>query len=437
MARNRAAMNSKQARTYWALVCVMFQGALSDNIYRFILVMLLLDAASAATETLAEANAMGAFYQQFVGIAIALPWIVAVTVAGWMSSRYSKAAVTQWTKLMEVGVMFVAAVVFWMGSVWLGIFVLFLMFLQSALFGPAKYGILPEVLPAERVGWGTGILQAFTFVSILVGTIVGPWLYGVLRNDLWIAGVILMALAVVGYGVAMLMHPIRPANPHEVFHLNPIVSLSPYLKAIRESAALRWPILCNAVFWGVALMLQFGAAQLLKLALGLTDANVGLAMVPIVIGNGVGCFLASWLSRSGIALWSVPWFAAGMVIFSGMMLGFIPGVEMLETMDPAARARLVWVASPLLGLIGTCAGALVVPLQSWIVAESDPELRSGIWATNNLLVAFGWIAAGPVFNLVTMIRNNPADVFLAGGLIVLVMVLIAGTVFRPLRGWRS
>jgi len=422
-------------KTYWGLVGVMFQGAFSDNVYRFILMMLLLDVAAQSSESLAEASAIGAAYQQWIGLAVAVPWILAVTVAGWMSSRFSKVTVTRWTKLMEIAIMVVATIVFAIQIPWLGILVLFLMFIQSALFGPSKYGILPELLPQNRVGWGTGILQAFTFISILAGTVFGPWLYGEVRESLWIAGIVLIALAAVGYVISLTMEKVPAANPKETFHANPIRMLGPYLRAIAESPGLRWPIACNAVFWGVALMLQLAAAQLLKLALGLDDANVGIAFVPIVIGNGVGCFLASYLSRRRILMSSVPWFAAGMVLASAALVAFVPAVEALEAMDAEARRNLSWIASPLMGLIGACAGALVMPLQSYIVAASSPTLRSGIWATNNLFVAVGWVVGSLLYAHIATLRDNVADVFLAGSLMILAMIIVAAIRFSPLLPW--
>jgi acyl-[acyl-carrier-protein]-phospholipid O-acyltransferase/long-chain-fatty-acid--[acyl-carrier-protein] ligase len=315
----------------------------------------------------------------------------------------------------------------------LGIIILFLMFVQSALFGPAKYGILPEILPHDRVGWGTGVLQAFTFVSILAGTIVGPWLYGEVRASLWLAGVVLVGLAAVGYVFSLMMTPTPAANPAEVFHVNPVRMMGPYVRAILTHRGLRWTILCNAVFWGVAIMFQSGATQLLKLALGLEDANVGIAFVPIVIGNGLGCFLASVLSRRGILLSSVPWFAALMVVGSAILVAYVPGVDVLETMDEESRRALAWIASPVMGMVGLCAGALVVPLQSYIVSASDAALRSGIWAANNLFVAFGWVVGGVLYAPLATVRNNPADVFLAGSLMVLGVILLAAFKFAPLR----
>jgi hypothetical protein len=81
-------MTGEASRTYWGLVAVMFQGAFSDNIYRFILAMMLLDVATKTTTSLTEANAVGASYQMAINLAIALPWILRAGPSCWKSRSW-------------------------------------------------------------------------------------------------------------------------------------------------------------------------------------------------------------------------------------------------------------------------------------------------------------------------------------------------------------
>lgn len=424
--------NNGGLRTYWALVLTMFQGAFSDNAFRFIMTMLVLDVGMEMASTTEEGILIGSRYQLYIGLALALPWILAANVAGWMSDRFSKARVTQMTKAMEIGVMGVGCVALGLGHVWLGIATFFLMMLQSAFFGPSKYGILPELLPAERVTWGNGVMQGVTFLAILLGTIAGPWLYGSFRDSLWLTGLLLMGCAAVGLGTSMMMAPVPAANPTDKLRVNPLTLLRDYGGTILRHRGIFWTMAANTVFWGVALMLQLAAVQILKNILKLDDANVGYAMAPIVFGNGAGCFLVSYLCRRRIKLWLVPVGATLICVTSLLTWYLTPLVSVIEGEGWEGPGALLWLVPLALGLVGLSCGPYVVPLQAYILGNSPEKLRGGIWATGNLLTAVGWIIGSQVFDMIMNIRGNPGDVFAVGGGIILLAGVIAACAFPEL-----
>lgn len=419
-------------KTYIAMVATMFQGAFSDNVFRFIMTMLVLDVANELTATAEEGIRLGARYQLYIGLALALPWILAANVAGWMSNRYSKARVTQATKVMEIGVMGVGCIALGMGSVWFGILTFFLMMLQSAFFGPSKYGILPEILAKSKVTWGNGVMQGCTFFAIILGTIAGPWLYGEFKEVLWVTGLMLVGCAAVGMVTSLAMGPIPPANPGEKLDINPFAPLIRYGRQIVNNRGLAWTMFANVVFWSVGLMLQLAAIQILKNIMRLPDAQVGFGLVPIVVGNGVGCFLVGMLCRRNIKLWLVP-IGGALIALTGLLTWMVtPLVGDIAANGGELPPHLVWGIPLAMGLVGLSCGAYVVPLQSYILGASPSEYRGGIWATGNLLTAVGWIVGSQAFDMIMNIRGNPGDVFLAGGVAVLVAALVAGWFFRDL-----
>ncbi|MCC5877036.1 MAG: MFS transporter [Candidatus Sumerlaeia bacterium] len=419
-------------RTYIAMVGTMFQGAFSDNVFRFIMTMLVLDVANEMAATSEEGILLGARYQLYIGLALALPWILAANVAGWMSNRFSKSRVTQATKVMEIGVMGVACLALGMGSVWFGILTFFLMMLQSAFFGPSKYGILPEILAKSRVTWGNGVMQGCTFFAIILGTIVGPWLYGEFKEVLWVTGLLLVGCATVGLVTSMAMAPVPAANPKEKLDINPFAPLVRYGKQILIHRGLTATMLANTVFWSVGLMLQLAAIQILKNIMKLPDAQVGFGLVPIVVGNGVGCFLVGMLCRKNIKLWLVP-IGGFFIALTGMLTWMVtPLAGTIEANGGELPGQLVWGIPLAMGLVGLSCGAYVVPLQSYILGASPSEYRGGIWATGNMLTAVGWIIGSQAFDMIMNLRGNPGDVFLAGGLVVFLAAIVTGIFFREL-----
>jgi acyl-[acyl-carrier-protein]-phospholipid O-acyltransferase/long-chain-fatty-acid--[acyl-carrier-protein] ligase len=409
-------------RTYWSMVAVMFQGAFSDNVFRFIVNLQLLNLALATAPTPQEATAMGAKFSTYVGLSFALPWILAATFAGWLSDRFAKAHVTQWTKLMEIGVMALGTLVFAIGQPLLGVFVLFLMNLQSALFGPSKYGILPEIMPEGRVAWANGIMQGLTFVAIICGTVVGPWMSAQFSSNLWVAGLLLTACAGIGYVASLGMQAVPPAAEAGRMRINPVHLLRLYGGEIWRHTGLRWATFGMVVFWTVALMLQLAAIQILKTVLRMGDEASGIGLIPLVVGNGVGCIIVAMVCRRRIELGLVP-IGAFLMFVTCMATWWLTPLS-IDGAPADAAGAVRWMIPVAFGLVGLCCGSFIVPLQSYIVQTTHPSVRGGVWATGNLLTATGWIVASVMQGKVIAWTGNPAAVFLVGG----VVMLLAGVI---------
>lgn len=408
-------------RTYWALNGTMFQGAFSDNVIRFILSMLALDVAMAATDTSEAGNALGAQYVMYIGIVFALPWILAFSLSGWLSDRFSKARVTQGTKCMEIATMLFACVALGLANLWLGLVVMFFMSLQSALFSPSKYGILPEVLPENRVGWGNGVLQGFTFAAILVGTIVGPLLYGAFTEELWIPGVLLVTAAGAGLGISLTMRKVPPADPKAPPRYNPLLAIKSFGPTIARHTGLRWAFTGVFVFWILAVALQSAVIQLLKNILQLDDSVVGLAYLPVVIGNGVGAFLVSLASRKGTVLW--PILAGAVAMGSGCAAVWMLTPTEVEQGVSVSR-DVLFAMMAVLGLTGLGAGMFIVPLNTFVIETSDAKLRGGIWGVLNFATAVAWLAGAVFYQQTTALRGSPGDTFLASAALLAVTAVV-------------
>jgi acyl-[acyl-carrier-protein]-phospholipid O-acyltransferase/long-chain-fatty-acid--[acyl-carrier-protein] ligase len=412
--------NREKNRTFWALNGVMFQGALSDNIFKLLLIMLVIQLARQEFPGSEEAaTARAGIYQQFVEVAFIFPFVIAVSLAGWLSDRFSKVKVTRGTKIMEIGTMILATLTLALGHPWLAVLVLFLMGLQSALFSPSKYGILPEILTEGRVAWGNGILQGWTFLAIIVGTIVGPWIYGKYEKELWVPGVVLVALAMVGYGISRLMEVTPQADPTQKITVNPWPLVSRYGREIWDHVGLKWSVFGTIVWWLVAVMCQGAAILIAQQILGLSPQATGIALLPIVVGIGLGCILTGVISRNRIEMGLVPFGALAMFATCLIVWLATPDHDALQALSTAQLARLKVELPLLMGLVGLVCGFFIVPLQSFILQESDPSIRGGVWATNNVLTALGMVVGSIVKGQIVWATASPGDVFLVGGLLML------------------
>src|SRR5262249_58545992 len=140
----------------WALIVTQLQGAFSDNALKWLVSFLVLT----SSVSLEQRNFLVVLV---VPLVFAIPFLVFSIPGGYFADRYSKRSVTIWTKVLEIGVMALAIA----GLAWQNLYVeltaVFLASTQAALFGPAKYGLLPELLPQKRLSWGNGIIELGTF----------------------------------------------------------------------------------------------------------------------------------------------------------------------------------------------------------------------------------------------------------------------------------
>ena len=153
---------------FWSLMATQFQGAFNENGLKFLVIYLIL----AVEKDKAQRDQL----ELLVGVLFAAPFILFSLTGGYLADRFSKRAVTIWTKVFEVGVMLFATAALMGPHLKLALAAIFLVCTQGALFGPSKYGLLPELLPPERLSWGNGVLELGTFLAIIVGSVSGSFL---------------------------------------------------------------------------------------------------------------------------------------------------------------------------------------------------------------------------------------------------------------------
>src|SRR5262245_26171180 len=204
--------NTDSLKGFWSLIATQFQGAFSDMVYKTLLTLVAMNTAADAAQGSARVSEINALF--------IIPFLLFSMYGGFLADRFSKRSVTTGTKVLEVVVMLLATLAAWMGSLNLGMVALFLLGTQAALFGPTKYGILPELLPEKKLSWGNGILEMTTFLSIILGTVVGGLLAESLRGRLYVAGIILVGLAFVGIASSLSITRLAPADAKAPFRWN-------------------------------------------------------------------------------------------------------------------------------------------------------------------------------------------------------------------------
>lgn len=368
-----------------------FLGAFNDNVYKNALVIMF--AFQVASLSAQDVNAL-------INLSAAifiLPFFLFSATSGQIADKYEKSRLIRYTVLLEVGLMILGSAGFYLGSLGLLMFTLFLGGVQSALFGPVKYAYLPQHLKSEELVGGNGLVEMGTFVAILLGTVLGGILIGVANWGKTLVSIAIVSTALIAYAVSRRI-PVTPApDPQLAIRWNPVTATRDNLRFARHNRTVFLSILGISWFWfyGATFLSQF--PNFAKEVLGGDESVVTLLLALFSIGIGTGSLLCERMSGRGLELGLVPLGSIGLTLFAIDLYFASRGFAQPSTLEWTAfiaRAE-AWRVVLDLVLIGVFGGFYTVPLYALIQARSDPTHRSRIIAGNNILNAlFMVISAG-------------------------------------------
>jgi 1-acyl-sn-glycerol-3-phosphate acyltransferase len=323
-----------------------------------------------------------------------LPFFLFSALFGQFADKYEKSLQIRRVKLFEVVIMALATLGFWTDSVPLLLFVLFLLGLQSTIFGPIKYGILPQILKPQELVGGNALVEMGTFVAILAGTIAGPQLAGIDVSWPYWVGAAGLAVAVTGYLFSLRVPQAEAVAPDLEINWNIFSETIRNLKFLNENRVVLNSVLGIAWFW------FFGATFLVQIpsysqnVLG-GDANLMSGLLALfIIGISTGSLLCEKLSGRQVEIGLVPFGAIGLTLF-GLDLYFASPVNPGEAVTIGAFLAdgSNWRIVADLMLIGVFGGFYIVPLYALVQSRSAPDHRSRVIAGLNILDALFMVIA--------------------------------------------
>jgi 1-acyl-sn-glycerol-3-phosphate acyltransferase len=402
-----------------------FLGAFNDNLFKNALVVLLTFQAAHWT-TLAP----GLLANMAAGIFI-LPFFLFSATAGQLADKYDKAMLARLVKVLEMVIMGVAAAGFFLHSLPVLMGALFLLGCHSTLFGPVKYAIIPQHLHDDELVGGNALIEAGTFVAILIGTLAGGLLAGSVEHPVWIAvGGFLVAAA--GYLTSRGI-PAAPAPAPELkVNLNPFSETWRNIAFARQNRTVFLSILGISWFWlyGALFLAQFPAYA--KFVLGGGESAVTLLLATFTVGIGIGSMLCERMSGKHVEIGLVPFGSIGLTLF-GLDLYFASPVGLAGTTPHELLALLsipaIWRVLFDLMMLGAFGGFFIVPLYALVQLRSSAEHRARIIAGNNILNAlFMVVGALGAASLLGAGLSIPALFGLAALLNAVVAIYIYGLV---------
>ena len=380
-----------RTRRFLPFFLTQLAGAFNDNLFRNALIIM------ATFGVTAGANAKGddGLIANIAAALFILPFFLFSALAGQLADKYEKSLLIRRIKLVEIGIMAVAALGFWSGNMTLLLAVICVLGLQATLFGPVKYALLPQHLRPEELVGGNAWIDAGTFVAILLGTLAGGALAAAGEAAHRMVGAALLVFAVLGWLAARAVPRAPASDPALPLRFNPVTETCKLLTAASSNRTIFLSILGISWFWFMGSLLLAQLPAWTRLVLGGDASVVTLLLACFSLGIGVGSLLCERLSGHKVEIGLVPLGSIGLSVFAMDLYFARPQALGGPTLHWQAFLATSggWRLAIDCALTGISGGLFIVPLYSLILQRSAASHRARIIACNNVMNAAFMVAA--------------------------------------------
>lgn len=353
------------------LLRTQFFGAFNDNAWKMIVAFLAIKSATTGLSAgTPEFEAASQIQTTITFVIFSLPLMLFSLPAGLLADRISKTRSIIVLKVVELVLMVLATLSLVYPQYLPPLLILGLMGMQSALFSPIKYGIIPELLVHQDLSKGNGRLEMWTFLAIILGTAFGGMLLDIAGAQPWKAGLALAILAVVGLIAAFKVPEVQPARTEGGF----IATLKGSWQTIIADRVIWLAVLGSCLFWAVVSLLGQDIlvyTKTLTLGMANSDTMSGLPLAFYGIGVGVGSVFAGRISGRLVEYGLIPLGAIGVGFFTLLFGLTAPGYN---------------VTIVLMTLLGIFCGFIVVPLNAIFQWRSPADRCGGVIALANVFI---------------------------------------------------
>ena len=387
---------------FHAFLWTQFLGAFNDNVYKILVSM-------RAVHVAANSGGDSSKYLSLATAVFVIPFLAFSGYSGHLADVVSKRTVLISVKVFEIFVMALGLAVFFSSRIDLMLLVLFLMALHSTIFSPAKYGIVPEMLPDKDLSRANGLLEMSTFVAIVLGTSIGSLMFAGWKNEPWKMGVVTLVVAVAGFLTSLKITRVPPSGATAPFQKNPFAEVWIGTRRLLKERPLTLTVLGISYFWFLGQLFQLDLFLFGKDVLKQNDLRIGLLVTALAVGIGVGSMLAGRLSGNKVELGLVPLGAVLMGVFCIALY--------------ASRGSYT-LAVIMLSLLGVSGGLFIVPLNAYLQQRSDHREKGRIIATNNFYNTIGLLlAAGALTGLHDKLHLSADKLMLIFGILTLISAI--------------
>lgn len=362
-----------------------FLGALNDNIYKLLIVyfFIQLEGIENSHQILAVTGAI------FV-----VPFLLFSGVSGTLADRYSKRDIIVTTKILELVIMGLGVCAFAFQSKWGSYAILFLLATQSAIFGPSKYGIVPEIVKPDKISKVNGVMTSFTFLAIILGTFLASFLIQITGRNFIVSSIFCTFIALIGLVASFLIEQTAPAGSSKKFDLFFLREIYTSLKIAKQEVSLLPAVLGAAFFLFIGAFTQLNIIPFAIQCLKLSDIEGGYLFFLTALGIGTGALIAGKISGRIVELGLVPIGALGIAIAAFSLDAF---------------SHSLWAVIFLVTILGVFGGLYEIPLDSYVQVTSPQKSRGQMVAASNFLSFVGVLFASGLIYLNSEVFGIQSD----------------------------
>jgi acyl-[acyl-carrier-protein]-phospholipid O-acyltransferase/long-chain-fatty-acid--[acyl-carrier-protein] ligase len=406
-------LNLLQSKRFLPLFITQFLGAFNDNVYKNALVILI-------TYRLAENMLINSqLLVTFAAGTFILPFFLFSATAGQLADKYEKSSLIVKIKWVEVILMGLVCIALYMQQITMLLILLFLIGVQATFFGPLKYAILPEHLKKEELVAGNALIEAGTFLSILLGTILGGVLILLPYGDFLISFMV-MLIALGGVCSSYFIPSSHLSNlsfSHPV-NINILKSTYDIIAYSFRDKRLFIIILAISWFWLVGAVFLAEFPVFTRDDLYANQSVVTFFFTLFSIGIGIGSLSCNLLLKNKIRTTYVPIAAWGITLFTIDLYFAAGNYSLIEKINFINLGQFLssfngWRITIDLLLVAVCGGLYIVPLYVLLQTLSEEIYRARVIASNNIINAFFMTLAAIITMLMLKYQFTVREVFLS------------------------
>lgn len=376
---------SKRFSSFTYLNITQFLGALNDNIFKLLIVYFLIH-----LEGIQNSHTI----LSTTGATFVMPFLFFSSLSGTLADRFSKRNIIVLTKILELIVMAMGVMSFAFQSKIGAYVVLFCMATHSAIFGPSKYGILPEIVESDRISRANGLMTSFTFVAIIIGTFLASFITDITGRDFILGSLLCTLIALVGVLTSFGIEYTPPSGSCKKINARFLHEVYKTLLIAKNVPSLMPAMFGSAYFLFLGAFIQLNIIPFAVQSLSLTDVQGGYLFLLTALGIGTGSVLAGKISGRTVELGLVPVAAFGISI----------GLFFLDYFSDTLIAVI-----PIVIVLGILGGIYQIPLDSYIQVASPNQSRGQVVGTTNFMSFFGVLCASILVYLITAVFDLKAD----------------------------
>ncbi len=409
-------------RRFLPFFLTQFLGALNDNLYKNGLTVYI--AFQSVSVSRGESN-------DLVNIAAGLfilPFFLFSAIAGQLADRYEKSWLISRIKMLEILIMLCAGLAFYLQSMPMLVGLLFFMGMQSALFGPVKYSLLPQALRDHELVGGNALVSFGTFIAILIGLIAGVLITSIENTGIYWLSLAVFTVALAGFTASLRIPRLPAASPELKIDFHLVRQFLESFSSAREKQAVFYSIMGISWFWFLGITYVTQLPNFVRYELGGNEQVYVWLLAMFSLGIGAGSFLCEKASGRIVEIGLVPIGSLGLTLFGIDIYFTHVEVSGDELVGPGAFFTSGNNLRVLLDIfmLGAFGGFYIVPLFALVQQRSNEKRRARIIAANNVLNALFMVVA-TAFSLFALKSGlNIAELFLV---IAIMNAVVAAWIF--------